>query len=259
MELFTNNFRDPMAAASNGLMTGMQIRAVQQAFADQEMIKQREQAFAQDIAAIGQRPTPDAYIGLLSKYPDKAKELRAGYDMLDAEKQKSMLNTVMPVYTALHTGNPHIAKQLADRNISAAENSGDIETAQSLKKFRQAMDVNPQFATGIMGTAVAEILGPEKFKSALSALDVPAAQRSAALDAGTKSLDYERKLFDLEQAKSEAPTKAEANRLDLEIKQLKAQNAPMEIELGNQQAFENVRKARADAGGAELDAQGKRG
>lgn len=258
MELFTQNFRDPMASAMDGYLGGLQIRAVNQAFADQEMEKQRAQSFLQDVSALGSRPDANAYLDLLGKYPDKAQQLRAGYDMLDAEKQKSMLSQVMPIYTAMHTGNTGVAKQLADQFAQAAENSGDIETAQHMKKYRAALDTNPAFATGIMGTTLAQVLGPEKWKAALTALDVPAAQRSAALESDTKQVDYQAKLFALEQAKAEAPTKAEANRLDLEIKRLQAQNAPMKAELDNQQAFEGVRKSRADAAGAELDAQGKR-
>jgi hypothetical protein len=105
-----------------------------------------------------------------------------------------------------------------------------------------------------MGTTIARAVGPEKIKGILEALNAPAAAADRGLDAGTKMVDYERKLFDLQQSRQEAPNKAEANRLDIEIKRLQYEEGPrkavydmasQELGLENQRADIRAKNATA--------------
>jgi hypothetical protein len=253
-----NNF-SPFVAAAQGMRWGQEIQANARALESQDAQQQYEQQFRNDIAALGQsRASAQDYFGLLTKYPDKAQFLTQQYERLDSAQRENMLKTVMPIYTAAYNGQHGLAAQQAEQRAQAAERSGDMESAQSFRQSAHMLKTMPEVAVGGMGATLARAMGPERFKSVLEALNAPAAAADRGLDAGTKMVDYERKLFELQQSRQEAPNKSEANRLDIEIKRFQAENAPMATELGNQKTFEDIRRARADASSAELDAQGKR-
>jgi hypothetical protein len=270
MPVFTDytlqNNLTPAAAAAGGMIAGQQIQRQARQFEAWDAQQQEDQMFQQDIAALGQksRPLAQDYFGLLAKYPQRAQMLTAKYEALDSAQRENMLQNVMPIYTAAYNGKHGLAAQMAEQQAQAAEKSGDMEMAKSLRQTAQQIKAQPEVTTGVMGATIARALGPERAKSVFDALNAPTAAVGLGFDTKRKAAELNQAIYESRIKSEEAATaqeryeaEADLKRYEAELAQMKAENGPMSFELDNQVTYETGRKMRADADSAEYDAQGK--
>lgn len=211
--------------AMAGYQQGLNIKQERQKAIDLENKKASVAQMQADLANFARNPNPTAqqYNEMLLKYPDVSDQIKAAYDSLETEEKEVRQGQALTVFTALSSGNADVAKEAINRQIAAAENSGDEEEQRRAEMLLQLIETDPNAAKVSSGLLLSHAMGGEKFADIYSKLG--SEERAAELqDAVVKKHAAELGL-------TEANTKRvlkDVEKLDAETKKL-----VLEIEAGD--------------------------
>jgi len=116
-------------------------------------------------------PTSKDYFDIITKYPDMAASMKQGFDMMSSEQQKNRISQIAPIFAALETGQPSIAKELIDGQITAFEDVGDQQAVAGLQAFSKLIDTSPESARTAGGILLASVMPPEEFQKTLTGIE----------------------------------------------------------------------------------------
>ena len=183
---------DPSASVMQGVQQGLGIAQMKGQLDSQRQtqeantlaLEEKKRAAEQtkliqaDLALVSQNPPPAALASLITKYPQLSEQLKRGYDVQSAERQKSGIQQATQVYAALQAGKPEIAQQLLLEQSEAFANSGMEQEAKTAKVIAEMVKLNPATALTSTGLMLAATMGPDKFTESFTHLQNE--QRNAA-------------------------------------------------------------------------------
>lgn len=183
---------DPSASVMQGVQQGLGIAQMKGQLDSQRQtqeantlaLEEKKRAAEQtkliqaDLARVSQNPSPAALASLITKYPQLSEQLKRGYDVQSAERQKSGIQQATQVYAALQAGKPEIAQQLLLEQSEAFANSGMEQEAKTAKVIAEMVKLNPATALTSTGLMLAATMGPDKFTESFTHLQNE--QRNAA-------------------------------------------------------------------------------
>jgi hypothetical protein len=162
---------NPAGAVLQGVQGGFGIQQEQQQLAAQQLALSQQAQLQKDLAAFSAKPNPGAsdYTALMTRYPQLADKFKASFDVMNTAQKQAQIKNAVPVLAALRNGQTGIADQVLEQQAQAAENSGDMQTAQGARTMQQWIKVHPRSAmdTVSFGLAAAD---PDKFADILNSL-----------------------------------------------------------------------------------------
>lgn len=145
---------------SQGLQSGLAVRAANEKLAAEERARVMREQYSADLQSALQSGSPDAFLRLNAKYPGQKEALEPLWKSADEKARESEFTTGVQAYNAIKQGKPEVASSILDDSIKAHENSG--KDATKLKKLRQMMDVNPDGVANSVGMFLSAV-EPEKW------------------------------------------------------------------------------------------------
>ena len=124
---------------------------------------QKKDAFDTAIQGLGDNPTPAEYARLIAQFPEMSTAIKSSYDLLSDAKKDSNIALNTRIFSAFETGNNQVALSMLDREILAAENSGDSSRADAMKSLKMIAEMDPDSARKTAGLSLAAAVGPEQF------------------------------------------------------------------------------------------------
>lgn len=142
---------------------------------EQEQIRinqQRDGAFRAATEAVMVDPNPDAIARLAIQFPEKAEELKKGWELMDVGKRQSELQQMGEAYGAAMNGKYDIAAGVLRKRVEADKAAGLDDPIDNaiLAALESGDPVQQKAALGQMGYALAALAGPEKFSGAVKDL-----------------------------------------------------------------------------------------
>lgn len=131
-------------------------KAAQQAILDKKQMQT-------DLNDLSSSPTTAKITSMMLKYPALSEPLKRGHDTLSEDQKNSKIQQATGVYAALISGQNDVAKQELAKQVEAARNSGDEQSANALDTMSQLIDHNPELAKTTSGLFLASLMGPDKF------------------------------------------------------------------------------------------------
>lgn len=232
---YTLQVQQPFESALQGFKAGAGIRQVVDERAQAESVAAQQAQLQADLAAASQ--DPKQLPGLMVRYPQLAKELKHGWDVMNGEQQQASLSHASEVFAALQSGRPDVARSVLTTRATALRNSGDEEGAKRAEDMAQWAERHPDSLKTSIGLRLAALPGGDKVIE--GAVKLGGEQRATELQPGAV-----RKVnADASAAESDATTKgvtakyAESNALkDLETKGWNIQALQADIEFKKQSA-----------------------
>jgi hypothetical protein len=232
---YTMQVQQPFESALQGFKAGSGIRQVMDERAQAESAAAQQAQLQADLAAASQ--DPKQLPGLMVRYPQLAKELKHGWDVMNGEQQQASLSHASEVFAALQSGRPDVARSVLTTRATALRNSGDEEGAKRAEDMAQWAEQHPDSLKTSIGLRLAALPGGDKVIEGVVKLG--GEQRAAELQPGAV-----RKVnADASAAESDATTKgvtakyAESNALkDLETKGWNIQALQADIDFKKQSA-----------------------
>lgn len=167
---YTVKTPDLAGSFKSGLQTSIGITNAGIEQQQQQLALQQQQAAAArqvqqrtDLAALASTPNPSArdYATIVLKYPELKDSFKTSWDALDKEQQQQKLAVAGPVFHALQSGRPDLAKSLLQQNYDALKASNapprELQAAQSWL----AMTDHPELLHNMGGTFLASVMGPD--------------------------------------------------------------------------------------------------
>lgn len=152
----------------------------QQAFQAKAAEDQREQAtanaYAADIAAIGQLPQdqqPQAIVALMQKYPKQSEALKRSWDAQDDAVKGANFREASEVYSLIQNGAPDKAAAKLRKRIEADRAAGqDTEDDEAIAAALESGDpAQVQKAASQIGWQLSTAAGPDKFAATYGAIN----------------------------------------------------------------------------------------
>jgi len=153
---------DFLGSIQKGLQLGATFRQLQEQQAAKQQADQRLQAYRTELESAYGAGTPKAFEKLITMFPEHQAALKPVYETLSQDARKNELSSATNVRAALETGNTAYAKQLIERQIQAAENTG--QDSSSYKSLLEQMDINPKMAAANIDYTISSILPPKEYK-----------------------------------------------------------------------------------------------
>lgn len=151
-------------AALLGQMQQKQQESRQKAIETQQA-EQRLQAYRGEIENAYTQGTPDAFLRVMTLFPEHQKVIEPQWSALDKKRQQAEINQASPVMSALFVGNAKVAKNLLQQRIDATPEGQDVSGLQSLV---DAIDRDPKAATVQAMDMFSRIMSPEKYAETFS-------------------------------------------------------------------------------------------
>lgn len=151
-------------AALLGQMQQRQQESRQKAIETQQA-EQRLQAYRGEIENAYTQGTPDAFLRVMTLFPEHQKVIEPQWSALDKKRQQAEINQGSPVMSALFVGNAKVAKDLLQQRIAATPEGQDVSGLQSLV---DAIDRDPKAATVQAIDMFSRIMAPDKFAETFS-------------------------------------------------------------------------------------------
>lgn len=148
---------DSALAGVNRGREEVQLRAAQ----EQAAQRQQEVQAALDGLRANPNPTGRDFANVMLQIPELQEQLKAPMDLLEKDAMEQNRSQALQVYSAMIAGQADIAKGIIERDIEAAENSGDEEGAAAGKAMLQLIDMDPEAAKTSMGLHLAASFGDE--------------------------------------------------------------------------------------------------
>lgn len=166
----------PQVDLGRSLIEGLQIGATigeiqqRQVARQQEMLakqqaEQRLQAYRGEIEKAYTQGTPDAFLRVMTLFPEHQEVIKPQWNALDKKRQQAELDQASPVMSALFVGNAKVAKNLLQQRIDATPEGQDVSGLQSLV---DAIDRDPKAATVQAMDMFSRVMSPEKYAETFS-------------------------------------------------------------------------------------------
>lgn len=137
----------------------------QQKTIEAQQKEQRLQAYRGEIEKAYTQGTPDAFLRVMTLFPEHQKVIEPQWNALDKKRQQAELDQASPVMSALFVGNAKVAKNLLQQRIDATPEGQDVSGLQSLV---DAIDRDPNAATVQAIDMFSRVMSPEKFAETFS-------------------------------------------------------------------------------------------
>jgi hypothetical protein len=279
---YTLNVPDPAAAVTSGLQQGVQLASMMER-ADL-MAAQRRQTeienrgllakqarateFQQELGRLGTEGFSARGLNeLMIKYPEAAEQLKSQYANLGAQEKQTRIDSMMPIVAAVNAGDNVSAQLEIEKQAMALENSGKTQEADAARRMITLLQQNPDAAKSTVNTAIASIMGPEKYAEVFGKLEDQRREQEVQPAKIAKAI-AEGKIAEVKAQYQEQVEKAEIALKGAQTTQAKASagasyaSAKKTLrEIQRIDALEpgEVRKLAAEAGKLEAEAAAKRG
>lgn len=226
IENFAPALPDPAEDVRKSAIFGLQM---QQAGEQQA----RQQGWQQDVASVGQNPTPQQIAGLMLRYPEQAAPLKQAHDVLDPAEQRARLSQLSQIHAALMSDAPDIALDKVNTMAEAYDNSNRPQDAQDVRGIGQLIQTNIPLAKVATGSYIAA-QDPKKYaetfgslmglpsKQAKDAADAKVAQDVAANSGPNQWAIAQKNVADAKAAQATAATADQKAQADLQAAMAKA-------------------------------------
>lgn len=146
-------------------------RLTQASILDQEKRRrenERENEFRSAVEQVMLDPTPDAIARMAVRFPEKAEELKKGYELMDQGARAKDQTQIGEVFAAAQAGNYKLAADTLRKRVEADKAAGqeDPSDIAILAALDSGDPIQQRAATGQIGTLLAFTAGPEKFSAA---------------------------------------------------------------------------------------------
>lgn len=180
---------------ARGFEIGAGIRQIQ----EQQQAEQRLQSYRGEIENAYTQGTPDAFLRVMTLFPEHQKVIEPQWSALDKKRQQAEINQASPVMSALFVGNAKVAKNLLQQRINATPEGQDVSGLQSLV---DAIDRDPKAATVQAMDMFSRVMSPEKYAETfskmmeakraeeMSSAELAAKQRQNVPTAIQEAIDY---------------------------------------------------------------------
>lgn len=176
------NVPDAGAAFEQGMLWRKQFEA-------QQLQQQEAENIKRDIGALGARPTVAAITDLITKYPQLSERFKAKLGQLSDEEKRNRLAIATPIYAAMQSGKPEVAKAFLRQQADALRNSGNEQGARDAEAQIKLVELDPNTATTSFGVTLAGIMGPDAFKNTFGELREQALAPAKLREAEAKATD----------------------------------------------------------------------
>lgn len=235
---FAVDIPDPSKTFSDSFVGAAKIQnAVQQNQLAQQQLE-RKQQLQSDLNALGNNPTPQQIASISGKYPELSEHFKRSYDMLTTEQQQSRLQSAIPIYAAVASGNYQTAIDQLNQNAQAYKNSGLDQDAKMSEAMAQLVQLHPETANKTMGLMLSSTMGPEKFASTFGTIsDQNRADQKQPLENKKLAAEASTAQTTAQYADQKANQDLENQRIDNQVKRLDVQikQANSETERGKLQ------------------------
>jgi hypothetical protein len=183
----------PAQAYTGGIGAGQAAVTGQIAVQGQAQGLLMQQQMQKDAAAVGANPTPQALAGLATKYPQLADKFKNVSEMMTTQQRDAAIQSAVPVYAAVQSGNYETAAKLMDNNAAAATNAGDTAKAAQYTMYANMIRQHPDQAKTLLAFPLIGAMGADKFAETFKTVNdvnatnakLPAEVAKANADAAT--------------------------------------------------------------------------
>ena len=222
---YFRNVQSPMEQAMQGVQNAVQMKG---AFDKQKLLQQQQADALQmksDLAGLAslENPTPQDFQAVMLKWPSLAENLKTPYEALTEQQAAGKRTNALNIYAALDAGQSDVARGILQRQLEAANNSGNQTEADTAQALLQQIDIDPKIARTTAGLYLASTMGVDKFGDTWTKLQ--SEQRERALLPG----ELEKQGADLGLTKAQtAEVNAKTNKLGKETQKLALELTAME-------------------------------
>ena len=150
--------------SANPFMEGLQSAALaQEALASQRAAIQAtklQEQYSNDLQNALQNPTAKAFAELTLKYPSQRDAFKQSWETLSKEQKDNEFLVGSQAFNALNSGNVSVAKDLLNKQITAAENSG--QPTDKFKAMLTTLDSDPKIVQSQLGLILSNV-DPDKW------------------------------------------------------------------------------------------------
>jgi hypothetical protein len=150
------NMPNPQQSFVQGLQLGQGVLGIQQEQQSQEQMRQA-------LGELAANPTTENITRAMIQFPSLADKLKEPLKSVTETERTGRISSVMPIYSALASGNPDIARDRLLEMATAAENSGREGEARRFRTLADTARINPGMAMLEIGGVLAANMGPDKF------------------------------------------------------------------------------------------------
>jgi hypothetical protein len=148
--------------------------------------QERGNAAMMRLIDLGKNATTKDYLIAIAQNPTYKESLGTVFETFGDERRSGEISFGTKLFSAL-SSNPNIARNLIEERRLAAEESGDRETADTMKSFEMMLEQEggADVLKATVGTTLAGVMGGSEFKATMEALGIPD---------GTGNFDQEQKI-----------------------------------------------------------------
>jgi len=212
---YSIDVESPFAAMAKGYQFGAGMR-------ENEIQQQQQQAMAKDLHEVSLNPTPQAIASLSVKYPQLGDKLKAPFEMMDSQQKEAKIQTAVPIYAAIQSGDYKVALDKLEEQAVAYDNSGDQKQADSTRAIAKMVEDHPKNAKFTLGMYLAQGMGYKEFANTFSQF---------------QKTQTEQEKLPYETSKLQAET---------EIKNIEAANLPEEKAANLEKLYQDVETSKLD-------------
>jgi hypothetical protein len=150
------NMPNPQQSFVQGLQLGQGVLGIQQ---EQQSQEQMRQALGQ----LAANPTTENITRAMIQFPSLADKLKEPLKSVTETERTGRISSAMPIYSALASGNPDVARERLLEMATAAENSSREGEARRFRTLAETARINPGMAMLEIGGVLAANMGPDKF------------------------------------------------------------------------------------------------
>jgi hypothetical protein len=150
------NMPNPQQSFVQGLQLGQGVVNMQQEQQSQEQMRQA-------LGALAANPTTENIARTMIQFPSLADKLKEPLKSVTETERTGRIESAMPIYAALASGNPDMARERLLEMATAAENSGRTGEARRFRTLADTARINPDMAMFQIGGILASNMGPDKF------------------------------------------------------------------------------------------------
>lgn len=231
---YTLDVESPFKSVMQGYQLGLGIQDRERQQQQEQAALEQQQLINRDLSEVSRNPTPQAIASLSIKYPQLGEKLKAGFEMMDSQQKDAKLQTAVPIYAAIQSGDYQVALDKLNEQAIAYDNVGDKRQAESTRAIAKMVESHPENAKFTLGMYLSQAMGPKEFANTFSQL---------------QKVDESQTKLPFETSKLAAET---------EIANIKATNLPEQQALETQKLYEDIETSKLDKKIKVLDAQIKK-
>jgi hypothetical protein len=195
------NMPNPQQSFVQGLQLGQGVLGIQQEQQSQEQMRQA-------LGELAANPTTENITRTMIQFPSLADKLKEPLKSVTETERTGRIASAMPIYSALASGNPEIARERLLEMATAAENSGRTGEARRFRTLAETARINPGMAMLEIGGVLAANMGPDKFFETFKGVstlpsDVRRGQAQATTEEATAGVAPEAAAADVEKKNAE--------------------------------------------------------